>query len=92
MTTDIKEGLRVIVDITDAILLHINSIEIVLNLLQKDNDKLHRSAFIISGNPPLNEEFKYFLDKADNPKRKVVSNLDEAKEWIGVSKFVIRRD
>ncbi|MGB5910563.1 MAG: hypothetical protein WBH31_05145 [Promethearchaeia archaeon] len=89
---DIKEGLRVIVDITDAILLNINSIEIILNLLQRDNDKLYRSAFIISGNPPLNEEFKYLLEKAENPKRKVVSTLNEAKKWIGVSKIIIRRD
>lgn len=92
MITDIKEGLRVIVDITDAILLHINSIEIILNLLKRDNDKLHRSAFIISKNPPLIEEFKYLLGKAENPKRKVVTTLDEAMEWIGVSKIVIKRD
>lgn len=74
------------------ILLHVNSIEIILNLLQRDNDKLYRSEFIISRNPPLNEEFKYLLEKAESPKRKVVTTLDEAREWIGVSKIIIRRD
>ena len=89
---DIKEDLRVIVDITDAILLDINSIEIVLNLLKRDNYKLYRSAFVISKNPPLDEEFKYLIEKAENPKRKVVSTLDEAKEWVGISEIIIKRD
>lgn len=92
MNKDIKDGLRVIVDITDAIFLSINSIEIILNLLKRDNDKLYRSAFVISLNPPLGKEFKYLLEKAENPKRLVVTTLDEAKEWIGISEIIIRRD
>ena len=90
ITRDILDNLSIIVDIKDAILLSINSIEIILELLKKNNKKLFRSAFIISKNPPLSEEFKYLLDRAQSPKRKIVSNLEEAKEWIGIEKIVFR--
>ncbi len=90
LTKDIQDKLSVIVDIADAILLSIDSIEIILELLKKNNKKLFRSAFIIAKNPPLSEEFKYLLDRAQSPKRKIVSNLEEAKEWIGIEKIVFR--
>jgi hypothetical protein len=90
-TKDIKSGLCVIVDITDAIFLKLDSIQIILDLLKSNNQKLHRSAFIISKNPPLSEEMKYLLDKASSPKRKIVSNLEDAKKWIGIDKVIIRK-
>jgi hypothetical protein len=91
LTKDIRDNLSIIVDIADAILLSINSIEIILELLKKNNKKLFRSAFIITKNPPLSEEFKYLLDRAKSPKRKIVSNLEEAKEWIGIEKVVFKQ-
>ena len=84
--------MSIILDITDAILLSINSIELILMLLKRNNEKLFRSAFIISENPPLSEEFRYIIEKAASPKRKIVSNLEEAKEWIGIQKIVIKKD
>jgi len=91
LTKDITENLSIIVDLTDAILLSIDSIDIVLELLKSDNERLFRSAFIIEKNPPLSEEFKYLLDRAKSQKRKIVSNLEEAKEWIGIDKVVVKK-
>ena len=81
----------IIVDITDAILLKFDSIEILLELLKENNKKLYRSAFIIERNPPLSKEMKYILEKAASPKRKIVSNLEEAKEWIGIEELIIKK-
>ena len=91
LTKDVSENLSIIVDITDAILLSINSIDIILELLKSDNERLFRSAFIIEKNPALTEEFRYLLDHAQSPKRKIVSNLEEAKEWIGIDKVVVKK-
>jgi len=91
LTKGIINNLKIIVDITDAILLQIESIEIILNLLKKNNEKLYRSAFVISNNPPLGKEFKYILEKAESPKRKIVSTLGKAKEWIGIKEIEIRK-
>jgi len=91
LTKDVNENLSIIVDITDAILLSINSIDIILELLKSDNERLFRSAFIIEKNPPLSEEFRYLLDRAKSPKRKIVSNLEEAKEWIGINKLLVKK-
>ena len=91
LTYDIYKDLRVIVDISDAILLNINSIELVLNLLKENNQKLYKSAFIISFNPPLGEEFKYLFKKAQTNKRKIVHSLDEAKDWIEIEDIIIKK-
>ena len=91
LTKDIKSGLCVIVDITDAILLKLDSIQIILDLLRRNNDKLHRSAFVITKNPPLSEEMRYLIEKASSPKRKIVSNLEDAKKWIEIEKVIIRK-
>jgi len=91
LTKGINENLSIIVDITDAILLSIHSIELILELLKKNNKRIFRSAFIIEKNPALNEEIKYLLDHAKSPKRKIVSNLEEAKHWIGIDKIVFKR-
>ena len=64
-----KNDFSVIVDLTDAIFLKFYSIELILNLHKKNNQKLYRSAYIIGNNPPLNKEMKYLLEKADSPKR-----------------------
>ena len=91
LTKDVNENLSIIVDITDAIFLSIASIDIILELLKSNNQRLFRSAFIIEKNPALNEEFSYLLDHAKSPKRKIVSNLEEAKEWIGIDKVVVKK-
>ena len=91
LTKDINSGLAVIVDITDAIFLKLDSIQIILDLLKRNNDKLHRSAFMIAKNPPLSEEMKYLIEKASSPKRKIVSNLEDAKKWIEIDKVIIRK-
>ncbi len=91
LTKDIHDKLSIIVDIKDAILLSIDSVDIILELLKNNNERLFRSAFIIAKNPPLSEEFKYLLDRAQSPKRKIVSDLEEAKEWIGIEKIVFKQ-
>jgi len=91
LTREIEEDLRVIVDTTDAILLNINSIELILDLLKEHNQKLYKSAFVISFNPPLGEEFKYLFEKAQSDKRKIVHSLEEAKEWIEVENIVFKK-
>lgn len=91
LTKEIHDNLSIIVDITDAILLSIDSIEIILELLKRNNEKLFRSAFIIAKNPPLGVEIKYLLEHADSSKRKIVSNLEDAKEWIDIEKIDFRK-
>ncbi|MFW9938377.1 MAG: hypothetical protein ACFFD5_12070 [Candidatus Thorarchaeota archaeon] len=91
LTKNIESNLKVIVDITDAILLKIESIESILDLLIRDNEKLYRTAFVISNNPPLGKEFKFILEKAESPKRRIVSTLNEAKEWLGIEEIKIRK-
>jgi DNA-directed RNA polymerase subunit F len=91
LTHDIKEDLRVIVDISDAILLNIRSIELILDLLKENNQKLYKSAFIISINPPLDTEFKYLFEKAETDKRKIVHSLAEAKDWIEIKHIIIKK-
>ena len=92
LTKNVHEKMSVIVDISDAILLNIDSIEIILDLLRRNNERLFRSAFIISKNPPLDEEFQYLINRAKSPKRKIVSNLEEAKEWVGIEKVIFKKD
>lgn len=82
----------VIVDGIDLIILNLKSFEIVLDLLKKNNQKLVKSAYIIAGNPVLDKEAQILLDRADSPKRKIVSTLEEAKEWIGLSEIIIHKD
>ena len=92
LTQDIHENLNIIIDITEAILLRIESIDIILDLLKRNNEKLNKSAFIISKNPPLGVEFKYLIEHAESPKRKIVSNFEDAKEWIGIEKIDFRKE
>jgi hypothetical protein len=84
--------LSVIVDGMDFILLNIQSFEIILDFLRGNNERLDRSAWIISKNPPLSKEIQILLERAKSPKRKIVENLDEAKEWIGVKEIIIESD
>lgn len=92
LTKNVKDDLSVIVDITDAILLKFESIEIILDLLKKNNNRLYRSAFIIAQNPPLSKELEYIMEKAASPKRKIVSSLEEAKKWIGLEELIIKKE
>ncbi|MCK4239001.1 MAG: hypothetical protein KAX33_07775 [Candidatus Lokiarchaeota archaeon] len=82
----------VLVDISDASHLDGRSIIIILDLLKENNKRLEKSAFVIINNPPLDVEIKYLLEKAISPKRKIVTTLDEAKEWLGISDIVIKKD
>ena len=91
LTKSIQSGLCVIIDITDGIFLTLDSIQIILDLLKRNNEKLHRSAFVISKNPPLSKEMNFLLEKASSPKRKIVSTLEDAKEWIGIEKIIFKR-
>ena len=91
LTKNARDDLSIIIDITDAILLKFDSIEIILDLLKRNNNRLYRSAFIIAQNPPLSKEIEYLLKKADSSKRKIVSSLEEAKKWIGVEEVIIKK-
>lgn len=91
LTKNANNDLCIIVDITDAILLKFDSIDMLLELFKENNQKLYRSAFIIDRNPPLSKEMKYIFQKVASPKRKIVSNLKEAKEWIGIEDLIIKK-
>ncbi len=82
----------VIVDGLDVILLNLKSFEIILEFLRKNNEKLIKSAYIISKNLILKKEVQILLDRAESPKRKIVKNLEAAKEWIGVKEIIIEKD
>ncbi len=82
----------VIVDGVDVIFLNLESFGIILDFLKENNERLGKSSWIISKNPPLDKEIETLLERADSPKRKIVQTLEEAKEWIGVSDITIIRD
>jgi hypothetical protein len=89
-TKNLKK-LSVIVDGLDFIMLNLQSFEIVLNFLKRNNDRLIKSAYVVAQNPVLNKEAQILLDRAESPKRKIVENLDEAKEWIGIKNIIIEK-
>lgn len=91
ITSDMKE-FSVIVDLLDAILLHVESFGDVLDLLKENNTKLTKSAYVISKNPLLGKEFEILIKKASSPHRKIVHSLKAAKEWVGIDKIWIKRD
>ena len=82
----------VIVDGLDFILLNLKSFEIILDFLKKNNERLIRSAYVVGDNPVLDKEAQILLERAESPKRKVVTSLDEAKEWIGIEDIIVKRD
>ena len=90
--TNNLKSLSVIVDGMDFILLNIQSFEIILDFLRGNNERLYKSAWIISKNPPLDKEIQILLDKAKSPKRKIVENLEEAKEWLGINEIIIEKE
>ncbi|MHA2184465.1 MAG: hypothetical protein ACXADU_15710 [Promethearchaeota archaeon] len=79
----------VIIDGLDFIFLNLESFEIILDTLIKNNNKLVKSAWVISKNPPLDTEIQFLIKKAESPKRKIVQNLDQAKNWVGINKIII---
>ncbi len=85
------KSFSVIVDGLDLILLNIKSFEIVLEFLKRNNESLIRSAYIIAKNPVLNKEAQILFERTESPKRKIVKNLEEAKEWIGIEKIVFKK-
>ena len=82
----------VIVDGSDFIFLNLDSFKIVLEYLKENNERLNKSSWIISKNPPLDKEIEALLERAESPKRKIVQNLEEAKEWLGISDITVIRD
>lgn len=45
----------------------------------------------MANNPPFDVEIQYLIDQAKSPKRKIVPNFDEAKEWLELSDIVIKK-
>ncbi|MFX1363546.1 MAG: hypothetical protein ACFFCE_11040 [Promethearchaeota archaeon] len=90
-TKDFK-SISVIVDGLDLILLNLKSFEMILDLLKRNNDRLVKSAYIISKNLVLKKEAEILFERADSPKRKIVENLEEAREWLGIPAVIIERD
>ncbi|MFW9970928.1 MAG: hypothetical protein ACFFDF_12085 [Candidatus Odinarchaeota archaeon] len=82
----------VIVDGLDFILLNLKSFEIILDFLKKNNDKLVKSAYVIAQNPVLDKEAQILLDRAASPKRRIVENLDDAKNWVDINEIIIKKD
>ncbi len=92
---ELTKGLKkfsAIVDISDFILLDVRSFNIILELLKRNNEKLTKSAFLISKNPPLDKEFQILLERADSPNRKIVNNLYDAKKWLGIEDIIFQSD
>ncbi len=83
--------ISVIVDGVDFILLNLESFEIILNFLKENNEKLERSAWIVSKNPLLDKEIQILLNRAESPKRKIVKTLKEAKKWVGIETIIIEK-
>ncbi len=81
-----------IIDLTDGNFLTLNSFEILIEFFKKNEPKLIKSAIVISENPPLDTEFDYILKKVNSSKRKIVPNLDEAKDWLGIQDIIIQKD
>lgn len=81
----------VIIDGADFILLNLESFEIILNFLKDANEKLERSAWIVSKNPLLDKEIQILLNRAESPKRKIVKTLEEAKKWVGIETIIIEK-
>ena len=90
--TEKLEKFSAIIDGLDFIFLNLESFEILLNFLKENNEKLDKSSWIISKNPPLDKEIETLLERAESPNRKIVQTFEEAKEWIGVSDIVVMRD
>jgi hypothetical protein len=86
------DSFSVIVDLSNADLLRLSSIDIILDLLKQNNKKLEKSAYIIVHNPPLSEELKYLIQEAKSPKRKIVNSLKKAKRWVGIKDLIIQKD
>ena len=40
----------------------------------------------------LDKEAQILFERAESPKRKIVKNLEEAKEWLGISSVIVERD
>lgn len=85
------DRISVIVDGADFILLNLKSFEDILNFLKKNNEKLEKSAWIITTNILLDKEIQILLKKAESPKRKIVRNLEEAKRWLGIETITIEK-
>ena len=91
ITRDMTE-FSAIIDLTDARLVNFDSIKIVIDFFKNNEPKLVKSAIVISENPPLDTEFDYILKQVNSTKRKIVNNLEEGKNWLGLDEIVIKKD
>lgn len=82
----------ILVDLMDARILGIKSIDIVLAIVKKESNRLEKSVYVISENPPLEVEFQYLFSRAPSPKRKIVSDLEEAKKELNIEGIIIKKD
>ena len=85
------EKFSVIVDGADFILLNLESFKVVLEFLRKNNDRLNKAAYVISKNPLLQKEVQILLNRAESSNRKIVYNLDDAKEWIELEEISVEK-
>jgi len=90
-TKKLKE-FSAIIDGSDFIFLNLDSFKIVLEYLKENKEKLNKSSWIISKNTPLDKEIEFLLQRAESPNRKIVQNLEEAKEWLGISDITVIRE
>jgi len=91
LTKDL-ENISSIVDGLDLIILNLKSFEIILDFLKKLNPKLIKAAYVIGKSPILNKEAEILLERAKSPKRKIVKTLEEARQWVGIEKIIIKKD
>ncbi|MHA1150059.1 MAG: hypothetical protein ACTSR8_17630 [Promethearchaeota archaeon] len=86
------ENFSVLIDLLDTTALRVEAIDILLELLRKNNTKLSKSSFAICCNPILSKEFEILIKRAESEDRKIVGSLDEAKEWLGIKEINIQKD
>ncbi len=80
----------IIIDGLNFIFLNLESLELLMEYLKKNNEKLTKSAYIVEEkNLILGKEIEYLLDRAESPKRKIVHDFDGAKAWIGIKNIII---
>ena len=90
--TDELNNFSSIVDGLDLIILNLESFKIILDFLKSINQKLIKSAYTLGKSPVLNKEAQILLERARSEKRKIVENLDEAKEWIGINEIIFQKE
>jgi len=81
-----------IIDLSDARLIKFDSFKIIIEFFRKNESKLIKTGIVISENPPLDTEFDYILKQVKSAKRKIVSTLEDAKNWIGIKEIIVQKE